>query len=333
MWFRRTRLPRGIPCLIAGTVYHPHFNDNVSDSILLDYLCETLTTIEGEYPGCGLFLCGDFNRLNIRRLTSQFRMKQLLNKPTRGDHTLDLVMTNLPHLYDNNAVQTLPPFGLSDHSVVIVHPKARPTKLGRSRRSVSRRDLCASRETEIGRYLSNIHWSLVEDAKICEDKLKLLTDIITTSLDNIMPVKQFKVHTDDPSWITAEFKALIKRRQKAFAKGDNEKFRHLQNAVNRERKSLRGKYYASKVNNLKDTKPSQWWSVVKRISGSIPASGSKSLLSNLQLEGFENNSCNPELANVINAAFLKPMECFRPFDEGHAPLMSSRPLWSPSPQF
>ena len=95
VWLSPTRLPRGISCLIAGTVYHPHFNDNVSDSILLDYLCESLTTIEGEYPGCGLFLCSDFNRLNFRRLTSQFRMKQLVNKPNGGEHTLDLQMTNL----------------------------------------------------------------------------------------------------------------------------------------------------------------------------------------------------------------------------------------------
>ena len=166
----------------------------------------------------------------------------------------------------------------------------------------------ASRKTELGRYLSSIDWSLVEYAEICEDKLKLLTDIITTGLDIIMPVKQFKVHTEDPPWITAEFKAFIKRCQKAFAKGNTERFRHLRNAVNRERKSLRGNYYASKVNNLKDTKPSQWWSVIKRISGLIPASGSKNLLCNLQLDGFENNSCNPKLANVINTAFLKPID-------------------------
>ena len=134
-----------------------------------------------------------------------------------------------------------------------------------------------------------------------------------------MPVKQFKVHTEDPPWITAEFKAFIKRCQKAFAKGNTERFRHLRNAVNRERKSLRGNYYASKVNNLKDTKPSQWWSVIKRISGLIPVSGSKRLLSNLQLEGFEKKSCNPELANFINAAFLKPMECFRPLDKALRP--------------
>ena len=125
MWLRPTRLPRGIPCIVAGTVYHPYLNDSASDSILLDYLCESLTSIKGMYPGCGLLLCGDFNRLDIRRITSQFKLKQIVNKPTRGDQILDLVMTNMPQLCDNKSVQTLPPFGLSDHNVVTVCPKTR----------------------------------------------------------------------------------------------------------------------------------------------------------------------------------------------------------------
>ena len=38
--------------------------------------------------------------LNVRRLTSQFKLNQLVDNPTRGDLTLDLVLTNLPQLYD-----------------------------------------------------------------------------------------------------------------------------------------------------------------------------------------------------------------------------------------
>ena len=53
-------------------------------------------------------------------MTTQFKLKQLVDKPTRGDQILDLVLTNLPQLYDSNAVQTFPPFGMSDHNVVLV---------------------------------------------------------------------------------------------------------------------------------------------------------------------------------------------------------------------
>ena len=84
-WLRPSRLPRGIPCLIAGVIYHPYFNDSYRDAALVNYLSASLTSMEGEYPGCSFLLCGDFNRLNIRRWTTQFQLKQLVDKPTRGD--------------------------------------------------------------------------------------------------------------------------------------------------------------------------------------------------------------------------------------------------------
>ena len=80
-------LPRRIPCLIAGVIcswYHPYFNDFYRDVALVNYLSASLTSMEGEYPGCGFLFCGHFNRLNIRRLTTQFQLKQMVDKPTRG---------------------------------------------------------------------------------------------------------------------------------------------------------------------------------------------------------------------------------------------------------
>jgi hypothetical protein len=120
---------------------------------MLDYLSTTLTTIEGQYPGCGIFLAGDFNRLNVIRLSTEFRMKQLI-PPTRGDRILDLVLTNLPQIYDMNSVQILPPFGLSDHNVVLLHPKVRSPQEGPSRKVITKRDTRTSRKLELGRYLT-----------------------------------------------------------------------------------------------------------------------------------------------------------------------------------
>ena len=50
-------------------------------------------------------------------------MKQLVRVPTRGDQILDLILTNLPHLYENNSVEMRPPFGLSNHNVIILYLK------------------------------------------------------------------------------------------------------------------------------------------------------------------------------------------------------------------
>ena len=75
-------------------------------------------------------------------------------------------------------------------------------------------------------------------------------------MDHIMPVKQHTIHVNHAPWITAEFKNLVGLRQQAFNNVDKESYPLYRNAVNRERKSLRNKYFALKVDNLKSTKPS-----------------------------------------------------------------------------
>ena len=124
-----------------------------------------------------------------------------------------------------------------------------------------------------------------------------------------MPIKYSKPHVNDPPWVTPEFKSLIKRHQEAFTSGDKTVFNQYRNTVNRQRKILRRRYFESKVNHLKKSKPSQWWSSVKRIAGMTPACGSEELLS--KLTAFRADSCSPQvLANTINAAFLEPMQGF-----------------------
>ena len=115
---RPTKLPRGTPCIIVGIIYHPPSYD---DKVMLRYLTTTLISVESLYPaGCGILLAGDFNELKIRRLLTQFKIKQLVHTPTRGNNILDLIINNMYQIYDHNSVQSIPPFGLSDHNGVFL---------------------------------------------------------------------------------------------------------------------------------------------------------------------------------------------------------------------
>ena len=118
-----------------------------------------------------------------------------------------------------------------------------------------------------------------------------------------MPLKTIKLHVNDTPWVSAEFKALIKLRQKAYTQGDTKRFRHLRNIINR---MCRGKYYATKVANLKTTKPSQWWNEVKMIAGMDPATSGEDIYSYLGLDGITMRS-NLDTGNMINTALLEPM--------------------------
>ena len=95
---KSTRLPRGFSCLIAATVYHLK-QSTANDSSLWEHLSDSLTLGEARHPNCALVICSDFNRFNTKRLTSHFRLKQVVKAPTRKDATLDLIMTNLHSHY------------------------------------------------------------------------------------------------------------------------------------------------------------------------------------------------------------------------------------------
>jgi hypothetical protein len=157
-------------------------------------LVKSLTDIEGHYPGCGIILAGDFNRLNVSRLSRQFRMKQLVHLHTRGDQTLDLILTNLNKFYDKNSLSSFPPFGLSNHNVLLLNPKERRLFSSRDRKKVFlKRDTREIRKQELGRYLSSLNWDILNDIKSCNGKEHLFQDLIKIRLDTLMPLKKTKL--------------------------------------------------------------------------------------------------------------------------------------------
>ena len=95
-------------------------------------------------------------------------------------------------------------------------------------------------------------------------------------------------------------------------------FRYLRNRVNRERKTCREQYYESKVNHLKDCKPSVWWKEIKRLSSMSSAVKDRDeLKQSLQLvNGY---SSAPDLVKLINDAFLSPIQDFTPLSEDFYP--------------
>ena len=76
--------------------------------------------IRNKYPDHGLVFVGDFNDFETGTLMSTLNVKQVVDKPTRGAAILDLIITNLHHLYQTP--QILAPLGSSDHNIVYWDP-------------------------------------------------------------------------------------------------------------------------------------------------------------------------------------------------------------------
>ena len=282
---------------------------------MLNYLIESLTSIESRYANCGILVLGDLNHLrhDIKKLNQIFNLKQIIPFATRDSNTLDLIVTNLQEFY--NTPVKRPNFGISDHATAEVQPKDR-VQLPAARFAVQKRDLRPSRCLAIRSYLKEVDVStLLDRADNCADKVSLFETIVKTGLDFILPMRSKTIHTNEPPWITAKLKDLIKKRRKALAQGDMEEFKQLRNRVNRQRKRCRSKFYEAKVQHPKSCRPSTWWREVKKLCGLSTASSTQNeLLSSLQHpEGIANTAnSEKELANIINASFLAPMSDFKP---------------------
>ena len=114
------RLPRKIKKLIFGVLYRP---PSANDESIKEYLFGNLQKIESNHSNCGIILTGDFNHLNITNICRHFGFKQVVKFPTRGDVTLDLILTNISEFYSEP--KCYPPLGLSDHCTIHIASKQR----------------------------------------------------------------------------------------------------------------------------------------------------------------------------------------------------------------
>lgn len=119
--------------LIIGCFYRPPSDNGHA----LDQLRESLNRINTNAQATVL-LGGDFNlghidwsipavipgkpdhaqHISIIDIINDFSLEQIVNKPTRGERILDLILTNKPTSFNDSKI--LPPIGKSDHDIVFV---------------------------------------------------------------------------------------------------------------------------------------------------------------------------------------------------------------------
>ena len=109
-----------------------------------------------------------YDLVNINCLLNHFRLKQIVKVPTRKKATLDPILTNMHEHY--SPPQAYPPFGLSDHNVVMATPMDGKRNINNKKVTI-RRDLRTSNKAALGRYLTQINWPrLFAPLVSCEEK-------------------------------------------------------------------------------------------------------------------------------------------------------------------
>jgi hypothetical protein len=193
-------------------VFGVYYRANVSHVHELDLLRQELTYISDHYPTACIVLVGDFNMPDVDwsqgvapriykqdeyiDLFSAFNLTQVVDKPTRRDRILDLVLVSEPGSILK--VETHPPIGRSDHEVVecVIAGESTGAKEGSH---IGQYRYCWSRARwkELKQALRTINWWDIFLAEDLQDVNKLWTKFkceMLKQIDFYVPKLSKKVH-------------------------------------------------------------------------------------------------------------------------------------------
>ena len=205
---------------------------------------------------------GDKNDLKLSSLLTGIpRMRQIVTKYTHRRKILDVILTNMSHLYgEPEIVPAVPPDNpqvgvASDHSTVVATPLTQDS-VGRSPEYVTRtyRPLPQSGVLEFGEWICSEDWLCISDQVNPTEQVEEFENIVNTKLDLILPKKSVKINPNvDKPFFTAELKKLDRQVKREYRKHfRSEKYLQLKKCYDEKYKKAASDYLEKNVRSLKN---------------------------------------------------------------------------------
>jgi len=308
-----------LPCtrpVLLGVVYRSQIEKdfNKTFSNILHELLEPLN--QGRNP-CEIVCIGDFNHDQFKtnssdwkefeQTMSNFRMKQMITKPTRvtinSSTCIDHVWTNRPQMYGNNGVVVTT---FSDHRMIFTGRKGVRPK--RESKIIEARSFRKFDESAFVDDLSAVDWSDVCEADTPDQGWDLFLGLFLPVCNKHAPVKKIKVSSQQPRWINEEYLDLRRQSQKAReiaertksdanGKENWAKSKALRNKVNNLCKQLKADYLDEQINENK-CDASGLWKTLKTV---LPGKSNHDIQAIATESGLTNDK--QKVADTINEFF------------------------------
>ena len=216
--------------LLLSSFYRPQPNDDVS----IEKLNQSLRRLNPNSKSI-IIVSGDFNlghidwttsstipgkpnakqHQDILNLIANNSLTQIVDKPTRNDKTLDLIITNYPSIVDN--LETIPPVGEADHDILSLEI------------TVSLRR-CKTKPRQILKY-SKANWDNIkqdlkttyhninqsQDSQDIDSIWNIFKDSLQMSISKNIPTKTIKYDNKLP-WISDELRKKMNKYRRKLRK-------------------------------------------------------------------------------------------------------------------
>ena len=256
--------------IIVCSFYSPP--NSRKNAKLSDHIVTTLQMLSTQYPNSPIIMGADRNSMDISPIINcGLKMRQIVDKPTRKNKILDVIITNVPDLYKSPVIVPpvpcdVPGAGVpSDHSVPVCVPHTdRHSRPVRSYRVVKRRPLPQTAVEKFGQWISTEKWEGLGDNLSPSEQAGQLQELLINKLDEFCPVRTFKINSQDKPWITGELKQLKRRKMREWQKnGKSLKYENLSKEFTQKFKRAAQKYMRKNIDALKDAKPGKAFGILK----------------------------------------------------------------------
>ena len=238
-------------------------------SALRELIAEQVLLLKTNSKGDGpiFFIGGDLNKRDLDPAFSDFvDIGRVNSSATRGNACLDVVYSNTHRALSVNFPPLINTAGTpSDHDCIVVYgdeDQAKNFECVRKARKHSRAACDAFAARIAGTNWESVMGNDDEDADVLIEKFD---DYINALVDELFPLQDIRVRTNEAPWITNWIRALSRRKKKAYKRGG--KSRHWFNLqgrltalIDRSRSAFVDKVYSA------DSNPRSFYKAVKTLS-------------------------------------------------------------------
>ena len=263
-----------------------------------------------------VIILGDFNvdfleksdkdTKNVNRLIHDYGLTKLINTPTRYGNTknsgIDQIITNSNHILEAGVAD----INISDHQLIFfIKKKLKDIPIKSSFYGRSYRDYDIHKFHE---NLDNQNWNLFEITDNPDLLWDYMLENIQNSIDDICPLKTFKIKKYKEPWISQELLELIKDKDTLLKKakrtklpGDWETAKRYRNDCLTRIRRAKADFITSELDDHKNDSK-KFWMNIKEVLPIKNKSNKKILLTNLDTQEAVEDA---DTADYVNTFFAK----------------------------
>ena len=268
-----------------------------------DHILTVINTYRLRYKNLAVIVGGDFNHEKIDDMEAS-EFKQLVDKPTRGNEILDLIISDLQPEREcwvqKPVAPTDPRDGKpSDHSVPYILLQLPALQSGWQ--TIWTRKTYKKGIDKFYSELEEVPWEDIMVNKTVDEMVLILNRKVTELTDKYFPLKKKRVRIGEYQFFSDRLKKLQKKAARLYRReGNSEKFRHAKKYFKSQFHIATKNFFNNELDKLKGD-PRSWHSKVQQLCSSDGRRREKGMPKLQCFDGLTDAQCAERVADHIES--------------------------------